>query len=546
MKRVFPAAVFPAWLLAQLLSGGGCSQAPRPDHPDGGPDGVGPAPGHGCRGNTTCDPSAPYDVRSCAPDGTTALLYTCDSGLTCSMGRCVSRSCLAAETLASITGCLFYTAEMDNVDSDDSQASLIVITNPGPATATLSLQARAPGQDWAEVQSSTVASGSAGSFTIGDQHLEGAGVGVALARRVVSDTPVTVMLIESADLDESATSSAGTLVLPIHALGTHYMAMTYPQAATPEIEALALLGGRGGAAEITIVATQDNTTLRIWPMGTPLSSDPQVVWLASDGDLYQIQSESDSGDLSGTTIFGDKPVAVFSGNVTTTYGKSAAGINSPDTAMEQMLPMGAWSKSYVATRLPAQSAACDSTLGGPSVGLWRFLSVAANQLHFLSAAPIPGMRASVDLMPGKVFELSVASDQDFVVRADMPFLMTQGMDCEPTLSSAVPADAPGGVVQLFALPPNFDHELAIVRRNDGNGLAGRVTLDGQDISGDFVAAGDGFEVARHGFPPCLGDVAACLHRLTGAYGLTLRGMDVVCGYAVTFPTWVHCMDTGCQ
>ena len=95
----------------------------------------------------------------------------------------------------------------------------------------------------------TVAGGSAGSFVIGDQHLEGAGVGYALARRVVSDMPVTVMLIESADLDESATSSAGTMVLPIHALGTRYMAMTYQQLSTPEIDAHAFGGaaGRGPA-----------------------------------------------------------------------------------------------------------------------------------------------------------------------------------------------------------------------------------------------------------------------------------------------------------
>jgi hypothetical protein len=544
VKRLSPAAVVSALLLVQVSVGGACSQQPKAPHPDDGPDGGRPGPGHGCRGNTTCDPFATNTVRSCAADGTTAPLYTCDPGLACSLGRCVSPSCVNAETLASVTGCLFYTAEMDNVDSDDSQSSLIVVTNPGSTPATLSLQARTPGQDWTEAQAMAIAGGSAGSFIIGDQHLEGAGVGYALARRVVSDTPVTVMLIESADLDEAATSSAGTMVLPIHALGTRYMAMTYQQQSTPEIDVLA--GGRGGAAEITIVATQDNTTFQIWRAGRPLSSDPEVISLQNDGDLYQILSEDNFDDLSGTTILGNKPFAVFSGNVTTTYGKTTAGINSPDTAMEQMLPIGAWSKSYVATRLPAQSAACDSTLGGTSVGLWRFLAAEQTQLRFHFATPIDPPPDPMEVSPGTVYEMFIDSEHDFVVEADAPFLMTQGMDCEPTLSSAVPADASGGVVQLFALPPNYDHEAAIVRRNDGNGLAGRVTLDDQDITADFVAAGQGFEVARHGFPPCSGSAADCVHRLTGAYGLTLRGMDVVCGYAVTFPTWVNCIDAGCE
>ena len=48
----------------------------------------------------------------------------------------------------------------------------------------------------------------------------------------------------------------------------------------------------------------------------------------------------------------------------------------------------------------------------------------------------------------------------------MPILVTQGMDCEPTLASAIPADAPSDM-QVFTLAPNFDHMLAIVRKNDG-------------------------------------------------------------------------------
>ena len=57
-----------------------------------------------------------------------------------------------------------------------------------------------------------------------------------------------------------------------------------------------------------------------------------------DGDVLQIYSAGDGSDLSGSEILADLPVAVFSGNMTTTYGRSAPGVNSPDMAHEQMPP----------------------------------------------------------------------------------------------------------------------------------------------------------------------------------------------------------------
>ena len=526
-------------VMAQVAVLGSCSPGRRPGPPDGGSDGGGPGPHLGaCRSATTCDPLDRGLVRTCDPDGPGMPLYQCGADLTCSMGRCISPSCATIEKQASISGCLFYTAELDNVDSDDLQPSLIVVTNTSQSPASISLEVRVPGQDWAAVQSMTIPGGRAGSFTIANQHVEGGGIGAALARRVISDAPVTVMLLESADLDETSTSSAGTLVLPVHALGTHYMAMSYRQQTTPEIDELP--GGRGGAAEAAIVATQDQTMFRIWPPGVPLTADPQVIGLERDGDVYQLVSQNDGDDLTGTTIIGDKPFALFSGNVTTTYGKSSVGIHSPDMAMEQMMPVGAWSKSYVAVRLPAQSETCDSTLGGSSFGFWRFLAAQTTVLHFSSRTPIDDLAVTA----GIVYELPVPSADDFVVRADAPFLATQGMDCEATLSSAIPADAAGTLVQLFALPPNFDHVLALVRRNDSD-FAGPVILDREDITNQFVPLDDVFEVARIEIPSCFGPIDRCVHRLTGAFGISLRGMDVVCGYAVTFPTWVQCVGDGC-
>ena len=45
---------------------------------------------------------------------------------------------------------------------------------------------------------------------------------------------MTVAQIQSDDSDENAQSSGGTMLLPVHVLGSHYLVMTYPQAQTPD------------------------------------------------------------------------------------------------------------------------------------------------------------------------------------------------------------------------------------------------------------------------------------------------------------------------
>ena len=89
------------------------------------------------------------------------------------------------------------------------------------------------------------------------------------------------------------------------------------------------------------------------------------------------------------------------------------------------------------------------------------------------------------------------------MQSDKPILVTQGMDCEPTLASAIPVDAASDV-QVFTLAPNFDHMLAIVRKNDGSGH--RVMLDLREITAPVLAgrvrvrggARSGAALLRHG------------------------------------------------
>jgi hypothetical protein len=332
------------------------------------------------------------------------------------------------------------------------------------------------------------------------------------------------------------------MVLPAQTIGAHYRVMTYPQNGTPAVDGTP--GSLGGAGRIAIVGTQPDThvTVTLSATAAGYATNPAAPFdqlPLGDGDVLQIYSADEGSDLSGTEIAADSPVAVFSGNMTTTYGRSAAGVNSPDMVHEQMPPVGAWSRRWVAAALPPQQGTCDTLLGTPGASLWRILAADLNGTTVTFDAPAGVIGLPTDkttLAAGEVMEL-VVSGGSFAVLASKGVLVTQGIDCEPSLALAVALDH-----QLddltFAVLPNFDQLMAVVRPQ---GMA--VMLDGAPIDdAAFAPAGGGFEVAQVPVPLCPVSKPVCTHQLTGKFGMTLRGMDVLSSYALTAPTFGGCAD----
>jgi hypothetical protein len=517
---------------------------------DGGSDGSGGV--RNCTSATVCDGTL---VRACSNGRPAETLEDCAEGGgtgapgACSLGRCTSPACAAAEaTLDSFVGCLFYTLVVENVDSEAGSATSVLLTNPAQSSAIVTLERRDTADRlWHPAQVAVVPPAQAQRLSFNDPRFAGNGFFAAQALRLVSDTPVTAAHVQSDDAQEGARSTGGTLLLPAHVLGSQYMVMTYPQNATADVSAVA--GSRGGAGQIIVVGTQDGTSasVQVSPhasvsgaAGTQDGGGGVVAMLLDEGDVYQLYSLNEGDDLSGSTVVASKPVVVFSGNISTSYGRSAPGVNSPDMAHEQMLPISNWGTKYVAAALPPQAATCDSILGGPGRSLWRVLAQQDGTLVTF------GLGSGVALSPhnngpmkaGEVLEV-VATGGSFYVSANNPVLVTQGMDCEPTLSTAVPVE------QLltdlsFAVLPYFDQMVAVVRRQGGI-----VSLDNVAITDDmFQPAGGNFEVAQVPLtPPCPAGAGACVHHLQGEFGMTLRGMDVVCSYAMTAPTWsLQCIE----
>jgi hypothetical protein len=464
-----------------------------------------------------------------------------------------------------LVGCLFYTVEAENVDADQTSATSFLVTNPGDDPATVEIQlpfSPGPGSpsQWQSDPPIQVASGASGRLLPSGGVVVPRGVGTipASAIRISSDRPVTAIEIESDDANESATSTGGTVVLPLQSLGIDYRAVTYPQVGTRAVAATP--GSRGGAGRVIIVGTQISTAIHlsaVGPVTAPLgggvdalSAGDDFTITLNDGDVFQIYTGADGEDLTGSRVTSNRPIAVFSGNISTTYGSEVMGINSPDMTHEQMPPVVTWSETYVAAALtPEASVGCTSFFGNDGASIWRVLASTAattvtldgpgaETLNLLPPnGPAEPLAGPLTLDAGQAVSLIGAGS--FTIIASNPVLVTQGLDCEPSLSLGIAADAGALIKDLsFALLPNFDQLLAIVRP-----MGAAVYLDGMQLPDSmFGSAGAAFEVGEVSLAACPPAAGACTHHLTATagFGLTVRGMDVQSSYALTVPALVGC------
>ncbi len=183
--------------------------------------------------------------------------------------------------------------------------------------------------------------------------MTGVGISPRAALRISSDRPVTVAEIESDDVDSLSTSSGGTMVLPLQSLGGLYRAVTYAQQATDDVQATD--GSRGGAARLIVIGTKDGTDVTFTPVRTVTNAlngndlprrSSTISSRSTTATCFRSIAAPTGEDLSGAAVSAESArVAVFSGNISTTYGSTVTGINSADMAHEQMPPLQSWSKT---------------------------------------------------------------------------------------------------------------------------------------------------------------------------------------------------------
>jgi hypothetical protein len=444
-----------------------------------------------------------------------------------------------------VNGCLFYTLQADNVTADENATTSFLVANPGDYAANVMLEVAQPtssGAGWTAMQEKRVSPGASVRLPVTGGPVMGVGRSPRAALRISSDQPVTVVEIESDDVGSLSTSSGGTMVLPLQSLGGLYRAVTYPQNATGDVPATD--GSRGGAARLIVIGTKDGTEVTFTPMGTVTNGPDGMTFPAGapyaftldDGDVFQIYSGAEGEDLSGAVVSAkSSPVAVFSGNISTRYGSTVTGVNSADMAHEQMPPLQSWGKAWIAAAMtPQSSIGCTSFFGMDGASIWRVVS---SQDGTDVTVARPGVPSAVYRLDAGAVQPIVAVGSFTVTSKNYPILVTQGIDCEPSLSLAVAVDATTSFLKTLplAVPPSFDLQLAIVRPSGAE-----VDIDKTAVSdGKFQPVGNGVDVAVIPLEACVptDGSGVCTHLIESKIGfaVSLRGMDVGSSFALTVP-----------
>lgn len=175
--------------------------------------------------------------------------------------------------------------------------------------------------------------------------------------RVTAEDEVTVY-----GLDQARYTSDAFLVLPVPSLSLDYRVLSYDSDASGSPSALSNPGS-STPSQFCVVATADNTQVRITPNAPTIQNPTQttVTVTLNEGDVYLVQADprlqAGRGDLTGSRVQANKPVAVFGGHQRSKIPiQFSNNLNSRDCLIEQMPGVETWGKqSFITPYTPSNS-----------------------------------------------------------------------------------------------------------------------------------------------------------------------------------------------
>ncbi len=345
----------------------------------------------------------------------------------------------------------------------------------------------------------------AGSETLGSGQVRPAGV------HVTSTSPISLYMHQY-----FANRSEASLVLPTNTLGTDYYALAYQGVTIQELTY---------SSELAVVATQNATTVTIVPAAATLSGQAAglpITVVLDRGQTYQLQAATAAGDLTGSRITADRPIAVFAGN---SWTEVPVSCGPRDNLVEQMYPVDTWGKQFVT--VPSR---------GNDFDVFRIIAAENG-----TAVTVTGAEATLNytLSAGQFAEYQ--RSQATYVSANRPVLVAQylvGQSC-----SGHPIGDPSmlllnSVEQTRDTVTVFNSGLFAITENYIN-LIGRtvdfdfITLDGQALANQDIVqgtVGPGGEFFHAGIR-----VGAGSHTISGGGGCgviaTVYGYGIAESYA---------------
>jgi len=383
--------------------------------------------GGGCQpGQGKCEGEQAY---SCVADDIWELVDTCVWPMSCYAGAC-SDPCSMAKAERSYVGCEYFAVDLDNAPSEqgysprDAQFA-IVVSYAGKTEHAVHVKIfTLVGGKEAVVAQGDVFPGGIKVFTVGPQNVVGTVKGTP-AFRVSAAAPVTVYQFNPLNNTLEAYSNDASLLLPVPSLETDYIAVTGDGIVISDSTNPQKTYDMG--AFVTVVGVTDGTQVTITPTaaivagsGIPAGTAP-VTRTINRYEVLSISSDvkgAGANNLSGTAVHASKPVAVFAGNAATVMPAGDSPLCCADHLEQQMIPLSAWGKVFVAARTRPRKLS-----GTPELDWWSLTGGAAGVK--LSYSPTTPAGAPTQLNKGQ--SVTFSSTGSFVVQATGPVLLTQFM-----------------------------------------------------------------------------------------------------------------------
>jgi hypothetical protein len=227
------------------------------------------------------------------------------------------------------------------------------------------------------------------------------------AVHLVSDQPLNLYA-----MNYGSNSADATVVFPIEALGNEYYALCYePHINIGNSNCGQFFNGKN--SEFVVVASQDQTQITITPSKVTDQLKPANIPFTiklNKGELYQVQSMNESlpgqGDLTGSYIKSDKPIALYSGSWATTVPFSAT--YAFDHLYEQIPPIRSWGRKFVA--VPLKTRIKDS---------YRILASVDHTTVRISN------KTTTVLNKGQFYEFMLTENEPSLIDSDYPVLLAQ-------------------------------------------------------------------------------------------------------------------------
>ena len=432
----------------------------------------------------------PETVGQCAADGKSFELYEdCGEGAVCVGGKCLSGCEALVKYNKSYIGCEYWATDLDQYDESALGGLIpgmknppdapwgVVISNPGKIETAVTFVSNDPAiqVELDKIVNKTVPAGNAKQFVLPTINVDLTSL-TQKSIQILTDRPVFVHQFNPLN-NENVASNDASLLLPVHALGDEYYITTQPSSPTTDI-GIHFEGQRAYFTVMAVMTGETKVTTKVTcdtlgGVGIPaMKAGEEQTFTLKQWDVLNIEADSklsfppkpeQMGDLTGSHVYSDKRIVVFSGHEESVIAPDETKDSCcAEHLEEQMFPVESWRDNVLCVKTKPRG-------GEPDV--WRVVG-GADGVKLTTIPSIAGLDGQT-LGKGKWVE--AVTPQSFEIQATGPILVAQYTVSnnqtdqntgDPSLIQAVPT-AQFRDEYTIMVPSNYEEDYVTVIRPAG-------------------------------------------------------------------------------